>query len=68
MNTTIRGRKGEDLAVECYHKQGFTILKRNYRFGRAEVDIIAQKGDTLASWRSNGEATLTLVTHNPLFL
>ena len=48
MNTTIRGRKGEDLAVECYHKQGFTILKRNYRFGRAEVDIIAQKENTLA--------------------
>ena len=57
MNTTIRGRKGEDLAVECYHKQGFTILKRNYRFGRAEVDIIAQNGDTLAivevKWRSS---------------
>ena len=57
MNTTIRGRKGEDLAAESYQKQGFTILKRNYRFGRAEVDIIAQKGDTLAivevKWRSN---------------
>jgi putative endonuclease len=48
MNTTIRGRKGEDLAAESYQKQGFTILKRNYRFGRAEVDIIAKKGDTLA--------------------
>ena len=57
MNTTIRGRKGEVLAVESYQKQGFTILKRNYRFGRAEVDIIAQKENTLAvievKWRSN---------------
>jgi len=57
MNTTIRGRKGEDLASESYQKQGFTILKRNYLFGRAEVDIIAQKGDTFAivevKWRSN---------------
>jgi hypothetical protein len=57
MNTTIRGRKGEDLAAESYQKQGFTILKRNYRFARAEVNIIAQKGDTLAivevKWRSN---------------
>ena len=57
MNTTIRGRKGEDLAAESYQKQGFTILKRNYLFGRAEVDIIAQKGDTLAivevKWRNN---------------
>jgi Holliday junction resolvase-like predicted endonuclease len=34
MNKTIRDRKGEDLAVESYQKQGFTILKRNYRFGR----------------------------------
>jgi putative endonuclease len=48
MNTTIRGRKGEDLAAESYQKQRFTILKRNYRYGRAEVDIIAQKGNTLA--------------------
>jgi putative endonuclease len=48
MNTTIRGRKGEDLAAESYQKQEFTLLKRNYRFGRAEVDIIAKKGDTLA--------------------
>ena len=57
MNTTIRGRKGEDLAAESYQKQGFIILKRNYRFGRAEVDIIAKKDDTLAivevKWRSN---------------
>jgi len=57
MNTTIRGRKGEDLAAESYQKQGFTILKRNYRFGRAEVDIIAKKDGTLAivevKWRSN---------------
>ena len=57
MNTTILGRKGEDLAAESYQKQGFTILTRNYRYGRAEVDIITQKGDILAiievKWRRN---------------
>ena len=57
MNTTIRGRIGEGLAAESYQKQGFIILKRNYRFGRAEVDIIAQKGNIFAivevKWRSN---------------
>ena len=52
MNTTIRGRKGEDLAAESYQKQGFTILKRNYRFGKAEVDIIAQKGGYTGYCRS----------------
>jgi len=41
MNTAIRGRIGECLAAESYQKQGLIILKRNYRFGREEVDIIA---------------------------
>jgi Holliday junction resolvase-like predicted endonuclease len=27
MNTTIRGRKGEDLAAESYQKQGIYHLK-----------------------------------------
>ena len=57
MNTTIRGQIGEGLSAESYQKQEFIILKRNYRFGRAEVDIIAQKGNILAivevKWRSN---------------
>ena len=29
-------------------KKGYTILKRNYRFGRSEIDIIARKDDVLA--------------------
>ena len=48
MNTTKLGRQGESLAVESYQKKGYTILKRNYRFGRSEVDIIARKGEVLA--------------------
>ena len=57
MNNTARGRLGEDIAVEALRKRGYRILIRNYRFGKAEVDIIAQKGDTLAivevKWRRN---------------
>ncbi|OUR98425.1 hypothetical protein A9Q86_14075 [Flavobacteriales bacterium 33_180_T64] len=42
------GKKGEDLAVDFLVKNGYTICARNYRYQKAEVDIIARKGDTLA--------------------
>ncbi len=57
MNNSTRGRLGEDIAVEALRKLGYRILIRNYRFGKAEVDIIAQKDSVLAfvevKWRSN---------------
>jgi putative endonuclease len=57
MNNSARGRLGEDIAVEALRKRGYRILIRNYRFGKAEVDIIAQKDSVLAfvevKWRSN---------------
>ena len=37
------GQAAEDLAAHHLQKQGFTIIARNYRYERAEVDIIAQK-------------------------
>lgn len=42
------GKKGEQLAVDFLLKNGYDIMERNYRFGKAEVDIIAQQEDTLA--------------------
>ncbi len=42
-----RGTMGEDLAVEHLRRLGYTIHRRNYRFHRGEIDIIAQEGDTL---------------------
>ncbi len=42
------GKKGEQLAIDFLIKKGYTIMKRNYRFQKAEVDIIAQLKDTLA--------------------
>lgn len=42
------GKKGEDLAVEYLIKNGYTIAERNYRFNKAEVDIIAKKDKVLA--------------------
>lgn len=42
------GKEGEDIAVDYLIKKGYTIKYRNYRFLKAEIDIIAQKDDILA--------------------
>jgi len=42
------GKKGEQLASEYLEKKGYSILRRNYRYLKAEVDIIAQKEGVLA--------------------
>lgn len=42
------GKKGEQLAVNYLITNGYNIRERNYRFEKAEVDIIAQKNDILA--------------------
>jgi len=42
------GKKGEKLAVDFLVKNNYTILETNYRFHKAEVDIIAQKENVLA--------------------
>lgn len=42
------GKKGEQLAVNFLIKNNYKIIARNYRFEKAEVDIIAQKKETLA--------------------
>jgi len=41
------GKKGEQLAVDFLLKNGYEIIERNYRFDKAEVDIIAKQNDTL---------------------
>ncbi|MDO6812627.1 YraN family protein [Tenacibaculum soleae] len=37
------GRKGEELAIEYLEKKGYLIVEKNYRYKKAEVDIIARK-------------------------
>ena len=41
------GKQAEDLAVGYLQNKGFKILKRNYRYKKAEIDIIAQKNTCL---------------------
>jgi putative endonuclease len=42
------GKEGEQLAIDFLIKNGYSIRERNYRFNKAEVDIIASKKDVLA--------------------
>jgi len=42
------GKKGEQLAIDYLIKKGYTIRDKNWRYQKAEIDIIAQKGDILA--------------------
>ncbi|HKJ44901.1 MAG TPA: YraN family protein [Balneolales bacterium] len=43
-STKELGDKGERLAVNLLENKGYTILEQNYRFDRAEVDIVAHNG------------------------
>ncbi|WP_300433924.1 YraN family protein [Christiangramia sp.] len=41
------GRKGEELAVEYLRLKEYEILQLNYRYQKAEVDILAKRGNLL---------------------
>ena len=47
MNLGTAGKKGEDMVAKFLINKGYTVLKRNYisRFG--EIDIIAEKHNTI---------------------
>ena len=42
------GRWGEDLAARHLQGLGYTIIARNWRYGRGEIDLVAQAGAILA--------------------
>ena len=41
------GRKGEEISVGFLHEKGYQILKRNYRYGHKEIDIVARDKKTV---------------------
>jgi putative endonuclease len=47
IGSKARGTEGEDLAAVYLERQGYRIRNRNYRFGRGEIDIVAEDGETL---------------------
>ncbi|TAL62904.1 MAG: YraN family protein [Bacteroidetes bacterium] len=42
-----KGLAGEELAAEFLSQNGYALLEKNWRFGREEIDILAQKDNTL---------------------
>lgn len=42
-----KGSQGEELALAHLQSKGYSILERNWRYSRCEVDIIARIGETL---------------------
>ena len=45
-NTDI-GKKGELLAANFLAEKGYEMINKNYRSGRAEIDLIAKKDNLL---------------------
>lgn len=41
------GKEGEEIAFGFLKEKGYEILKRNFRFGHGEIDIVAKKEETL---------------------
>jgi putative endonuclease len=41
------GKKGEDMAVDYLQQQKFTVLHRNWRHARYEIDVIACRDNVL---------------------
>lgn len=57
LSTAGKGARGEAAAAAWLQENGWTVLARNYRTRRGEIDIVAQQGDLVAfvevkSWRS----------------
>ena len=45
--TAQTGRRGETAACDYLRREGFLIREMNWRSGRDEIDIIAQRWDTI---------------------
>lgn len=45
MNTVNKGKRGEAIAWKLLAQKGFKRLHQNYRYKRAEVDLIVGKGN-----------------------
>lgn len=46
-NEKEKGKWGEDIAADWLVKHGYSIVQRNWTFGKEEIDIIAQQNNKL---------------------
>jgi len=47
VNHISTGNEGENRAIYYLEKKGYQVLEKNYRFKRAEIDIIVSKENVL---------------------
>lgn len=43
----IKGKRGEEISENFLLESGYSIVKKNYRKQSGEIDIIAEKGETI---------------------
>ena len=43
----VLGKRGEDIAEQHLVARGLTIIERNWRCARGEIDLVAREGDVL---------------------
>lgn len=66
-NTTVLGRRAEDVACRHLEARGLRLLERNYRCRAGEIDLVMLDGATLAlvevrsrSTSAHGDAASTV--------
>ena len=55
------GNEAEDLALAFLTNKGYEIITRNYRYLKAEIDIIAKKNNTLCIIEVKARSSGTLI-------
>lgn len=51
------GNYAEQLALDYLLKEGYTILAKNFRYQKAEIDIVAEKENIIASIEVKARST-----------
>jgi len=48
VSTKTLGDRGEEIAARHLAAAGWTVVSRNYRMGRKEIDLVARRGEVVA--------------------
>jgi putative endonuclease len=48
MSNKTLGDRGEQIAAAFLERAGWTLVSRNFRMGRKEIDLVARLGETVA--------------------
>ena len=61
------GKKAENITSTNLRNSGYILLQRNYRYLKAEVDLIVQKENTLVNPRVKARSIDFLLPQRSLF-